>query len=135
MNRYIYQSQSKIKSIVNFKRLIPNVYYTDIKDGLKLFIDCLEFSIGHEELKSQNPFCVIEKNELQMFLFEHKELAKEHNPEFRLVTNSIDEAYKKVSSPHPEFLHPNLNKVTLRPWGAKEFALRDNQVCIIIQQW
>ena len=120
---------------MNFTRLAPNVYYQDIKDGLRLFIDCLEFSIGHEELKSKNPFCVIEKDGLRMNLFENKELAKEHNPEFRLVTTNIEEVYKKVSSSHPEFLHPNLNKITLRPWGAKEFALRDNQVCIIIQQW
>jgi hypothetical protein len=120
---------------MNFIKLIPNVYYRDINDGLKLFIDCLEFNIGHEELKSQNPFCVIEKDGLQMYLFEDKELAKEHNPEFRLMTNGIDEVYKKVSSSHPEFLHPNLSKVTLRPWRAKEFALRDSQVCIIVQQW
>jgi hypothetical protein len=79
---------------MNFNKLIPNVYYRDINDGLKLFIDCLEFSIGHEELKSKNPFCVIEKNGLQMFLFQDKDLAKEHNPEFRLVTNGIDEVYK-----------------------------------------
>jgi hypothetical protein len=120
---------------MNFTRLVPNVYYQDIKDGLKLFIDCLGFKIGHEELKSDNPFCVIEKNGLQMYLFQDEELAKQHNPEFRLQTNSIEEVYKNVSSSHPEYLHPNLNKVTLRPWGAKEFALRDNQVCIIIQQW
>jgi hypothetical protein len=120
---------------MNFTKLVPNVYYVDIKDGLKLFIDCLEFSIGHEELKSKNPFCVIEKDGLCINLFENSELAKEHNPEFRLVTNSIDEVYKKVSSSYPEFLHPNLDRVTLRPWGAKEFALRDNQVCVIIQQW
>jgi hypothetical protein len=120
---------------MNFKKLVPNVYYSDINDGLKIFIDCLEFRIGHQELKSENPFCVIEKGELQMYLFQHRELAKEHNPEFRLVTNSIDEVYKKVSSSHPEFLHPNLSAVTLRPWGAREFALRDNQVCIIVQQW
>ena len=120
---------------MNFTKLIPNVYYPDINDGLKLFIDCLEFSIGHEELKSENPFCVIEKNGLQMYLFEHKKLAGEHNPEFRLVTDNIDEVYEKVNASHPEFLHPNLSKVTLRPWGAREFALRDNQVCIIIQQW
>lgn len=31
---------------MNFTKLIPNVYYRDINDGLKLFIDCLEFSIG-----------------------------------------------------------------------------------------
>lgn len=120
---------------MTFEKLIPNIYYQDINNGLKLFIDCLGFSMGHEELKSKNPFCVIEKNGLQMILFEHKQLAKEHNPEFRLVTNHIDDIYKKISSSHPEFLHPNLSKVTLRPWGAKEFALRDHQVCIIIQQW
>ena len=135
MKRDVSKSQSKIKSVMNFTKLVPNVYYVDINDGLKLFIDCLEFRIGHEELKSKDPFCVIEKGELQMYLFENKELAKEHNPEFRLVTNSIDEVYKKVSSSHPEFLHPNLSKVTLRPWGAKEFALRDHQVGVIIQQW
>ncbi|HRI79507.1 MAG TPA: hypothetical protein PLR06_08225 [Cyclobacteriaceae bacterium] len=120
---------------MNFTKLVPAAYYLDIKDGLKLFVDCLEFKIGHEELKSKNPFCVLEKDVLQLYLFEDRKLAKEHNPEFRLVTKSINEVYKKVSSSHPDFLHPNLNKVTLRPWGAKEFALRDNQVCIIIQQW
>jgi hypothetical protein len=120
---------------MNFAKLVPNVYYQDINDGLKLFIDCLEFSIGHEELKSRNPFCVIEKGELQIYLFENKELAEEHNPEFRLVTKSIDDVYKKVSALHSGFLHPNLSEITLRPWGAKEFALRDNQVCIIVQQW
>jgi len=120
---------------MNFTKLVPNVYYVDIKDGLKLFIDCLEFTIEHDELKSANPFCVIERDGLRINLFGNRELAKEHNPEFRLVTNNIDAVYKKISSSHPEFLHPNLSKVTLRPWGAKEFALRDNQVCIIIQQW
>jgi hypothetical protein len=38
--------------------------------------------------------------------------------------------YEKVSKSHPEFLHPNLKEIALRPWGAKEFALRDEQVCI-----
>jgi hypothetical protein len=120
---------------MEFTKLVPNVYYADITDGLKLFIDCLEFKIAHEELKSADPFCVIEKNGLQLFLFQHAELAKEHNPEFRLQTKEIDDVYKNVSATHPEYLHPNLPKVTLRPWGAKEFALRDHQVCIIIQQW
>ena len=120
---------------MNFTKLVPNVFYIDINDALKLFVDCLEFKIEHEELKSAKPFCVVEKDGLRINLFEDKELAKEHNPEFRLVTNNIDEVYKKISLSHAEFLHPNLSKITLRPWGAKEFALRDNQVCIIIQQW
>jgi hypothetical protein len=120
---------------MNFTMLVPNVFYTDIKDALKLFIDCLEFHIEHDELKSDNPFCVVARNGLRINLFENKALAKEHNPEFRLVTNDIDEVYKKISSSHPEFLHPNLSKITLRPWGAKEFALMDKQLGIVIQQW
>jgi hypothetical protein len=120
---------------MNFEKLVPNVYYVDIANGLKFFVDCLGFTIGHNEIKSSEPFCVLEQDGLQIYLFESVKLAKEHNPEFRLVTKNIEEVYGKVSKSHPEFLHPNLNKITLRPWGAKEFALRDEQVCVIIQEW
>jgi hypothetical protein len=120
---------------MNFEKLVPNVYYVNIANGLTFFVDCLDFTIGHDEIKSKQPFCVLQKDGLAIMLFESKELAKEHNPEFRLVTKNIEEVYEKVSKSHPEFLHPNLNQVTLRPWGAKEFALRDDQVCVIIQQW
>ena len=120
---------------MNFEKLVPNVYYENITDGLKMFADCLGFNIGHDEIKSSQPFCVLNKDGSQIYLFEHAKLAKEHNPEFRLVTKNIEEVYEKVSKSHPEFLHPNLKEITLRPWGAKEFALRDDQVCIIFQQW
>lgn len=121
---------------MHFTRLVPNIFYTDIKVGLKLFVDCLEFKIGYSELDSKDPFCVLEKGELRINLFQNQEYAEKDRPEFRLVTNDIEEAYKKISTSHPELLHPNLNKVTLRPWNAKEFALADeSHVCIIIQQW
>lgn len=67
---------------MNFTKLVPNVFYVDINDALRLFIDCLEFSIEHDELSSEQPFCVIEKNDLRINLFENEALAKEHNPEF-----------------------------------------------------
>jgi hypothetical protein len=102
---------------------------------LKLFVDCLEFKIGHDELKSSQPFCVLERDGLRINLFQDAALAKEHNPEFRLVTKDIEEVYKRVSELYPEFLHPNLKEVTLRPWGAREFALTDKQLGIVIQQW
>ncbi|QHV98257.1 VOC family protein [Spirosoma endbachense] len=120
---------------MKFTKIVPNVFYTDINDALKLFVNCLEFTIEHNELGTGNPFCVIEKNGLRINLFENAELAQEHNPEFRLVTDDIEEAYQKITSSYPEFLHPNLNKITLRPWGAKEFALIDKQLGLIIQQW
>lgn len=120
---------------MTFQQLLPNIYYVNIADGLKMFVDCLGFSIGHDELKSAQPFCVLSKDGLGIMLFEEAKLAAEHNPEFRLVTKNIEEVYATVSASHPEFLHPNLKEVTLRPWGAKEFALRDEQVCVIVQQW
>jgi len=120
---------------MNFEKLVPNVFYTNIFDGLKLFVDCLGFTIGHNDIKSSQPFCVLEKDGLRINLFENAEFAKEHNPEFRLVTKNIEEVYDKVSKSHPEFLHSNLKEITLRTWGAKEFALKDNQLGIIIQEW
>ena len=120
---------------MNFTKLVPNIFYVDIKDGIKLFVDCLQFEIEHNELNAETPFCVIEKNGLRINLFQNKTLAKEHNPEFRLVTNNINEAYEKIVSTNPGLLHPDLNKITLRPWGAKEFAILDKQLGIIIQEW
>jgi type II secretory pathway component PulJ len=120
---------------MNFLKLVPNIFYTDISEGLKLFVDCLEFIVGHDELNSAQPFCVLEKDDLRINLFQDEQLAKEHYPEFRLVTNNIEDVYAKVSASHPQLLHPNLDKVTLRPWDAKEFAIKDTQVGIIFQQW
>jgi hypothetical protein len=120
---------------MNFEKLVPNIFYVNINDGLKLFVDCLGFVIEHDEIKSNKPFCALEKDGLRINLFENAELAKEHNPEFRLVTKNIEEVYEKVTKYHSALLHPNLKEITLRPWGAKEFAIMDKQLGIIIQQW
>jgi hypothetical protein len=120
---------------MNFEKLVPNIFYDTIDDGLKMFVDCLGFTIGHNEIESNQPFCVLEKDGLRINLFENAELAKEHNPEFRLVTKNIEEVYRNVSKSHPDLLHPNLREITIRPWGAKEFAIMDKQLGVIIQEW
>ena len=120
---------------MNFTKLVPNVFYSDIQSGIKMFVDCLEFTIGHDEINTARPFCVVEKDGLRVNIFQDKEYAKNDHPEFRLVTENIEEVYENVSKKFPELLHANLPKVTLRPWGALEFALMDQQIGIIIQQW
>lgn len=120
---------------MKFTKLVPNIFYADIQDGLDLFIGCLEFTKAYDELNSRNPFCVVERDGLTINLFQNAALAKEHSPEFRLVTNNIEEVYAKISASHPQLLHPNLSKITLRPWGAQEFAITDKQLGIVIQQW
>jgi hypothetical protein len=121
--------------IMNFSKLIPSVFYIDISEGLKLFVGCLQFSIVHQDLKISQPYCVLEKNGIKIMIFQDEQLAKEHYPELRLETDHIEEVYAQVSTSHPHLLHPNLNKVTLRPWGAKEFAITDKQIGIRFQQW
>jgi len=121
---------------MKFTKLVPNIFFEDIKDGLNLFVDCLEFNIGYHDLDSENPCCVAEKDGLSVFLFQNKAYAEKDRPEIRLHTDNIDEVYAKICRTHPQYLHPNLKVVTLRAWGAKEFALRDKtDVCVIIQQW
>lgn len=121
---------------MRFTRLVPNIFYEDIKVGLKLFVECLEFRIEYDNLNSADPFCVVEKNGLAAHLVQSKEFAIRDRPELRLETDDIEAAFKKIQSSNPELLHPNSNVVSLKPWKAKEFALRDESgVCIIIQQW
>lgn len=120
---------------MNFTKLVSSVFYEDISDGLKMFVDCLEFTIEHKDITTSQPYCVLQKDAITIMVFQDEQLAKEHYPELRLVTNNIEEVYAKVSASHPHLLHPNLNNVTLRPWGAKEFAIKDKQLGIRFQQW
>ena len=120
---------------MNFSKLVPNIFYANIQDGLKMFVGCLRFEVTHEELQSERPFCVLEKGDLRINLFQDANLAGEHFPEYRLVTDNIEEVYHEIATSHPHLLHPNLSKVTKRPWGAKEFAILDKQVGIRFQQW
>jgi hypothetical protein len=120
---------------MNFTKLVPSVFYADIADGIRLFVDCLEFAIAHQELSSPQPFCVLAKGGISIMVFQDAQLAGEHHPELRLVTENIKEVYSKIAATHPHLLHPNLSTVTLRPWGAREFAIADHQLGIRFQQW
>jgi hypothetical protein len=120
---------------MNFTKVVPSVFYKDISDGLKLFVDCLKFEIEHQDLESSQPYYVLIKDDVTIMVFQDEKLAKEHYPELRIVTKNIGEVFAKISETHPELLHPNLNKVTIRPWGAKEFAILDKQVGVRFQQW
>ncbi|MBI1228465.1 MAG: hypothetical protein GC192_24735 [Bacteroidetes bacterium] len=120
---------------MHFTHLVPNIFYKDLQTGLKTFVECLEFTIGHDERQADTPFCVLEKDGLRINLFQDKELAENNHPEFRLVTTNIEEVYEKIKTSFPELLHPNLREITRRPWGAKEFAIMDGQLGVVVQEW
>ena len=120
---------------MKFEKITPSVFYSAIQDSFKLFIDCLEFKITHQEFELNNPYCVVERDNIGILIFQNNEYAANIKPELRIVTKDIESVYHKVISTCPELLHPNLNKVIVRPLGAKEFAVFDGQVCFIIQEW
>ncbi|MFN8342942.1 MAG: hypothetical protein U0V64_14870 [Cyclobacteriaceae bacterium] len=59
--------------------------------------------------------------------FQDAKLAKEHYPEFRLVTPNIQDVYDKVSKSHPRVSSSQSQGDHTRILTAKEFALKDNQ--------
>ncbi len=120
---------------MSFTRVVPSVFYTDIQDGFKLFVECLNFTVEHQDLNTAQPYYVLGRNGIRIMVFQDEKSAKEHYPELRLETNDIEGVYAEISASHAHLLPPNLNKVTKRPWGAKEFAILDKQVGIRIQQW
>lgn len=114
------------------KRLIPNIFYSDLKDGLELFVNCLGFKVLHQDAK----FAVIERDGAKAHLVESAEFAAKDRPEIIIETDTIDDLYSEVQSRAPQMLHPNAKSVEKKPWGAREFALRDKtDVCVIFRQW
>ena len=93
---------------MKFNKLVPNIFYADIKTGLKLFVDCLGFKITYDDLESiEQPFCVVEKDTLKVHLVQSKEFAEKDRPEIRLETDQIEEVYHQIKQTHPDLIHPN----------------------------
>lgn len=116
-------------------KLIPNIFYSDMNAGLLLFADTLGFTVAYRDDSGEQPFCIIKRDNLVIHLIESHEWAIKDRPEIRLETDDIKAVHAMVKESHPEMLHPNLPEIKLQPWGALEFALRDQEdVCVIVQQ-
>jgi len=113
--------------------VIPKIFYSDIRHGLELFIDTLNFEIAFHD--PNPPFYVIKRDGVTLTLSQDDEFAKKDRPEIRIATDDIETLYAEVKAKNPRLLHPNLKTIRTQPWGLKEFALKDDSnVCLIIQQ-
>lgn len=57
-------------------------------------------------------------------------------PELGIDTDNVDAIFEEMSARAPQLLHPNSNRVALKPWGAREFAMLDRTtVCVNFRQW
>ena len=117
------------------RKLIPTVFYADLAIGRQLFEQGLGFELRYEETNGEQPFCILAKDAVEIHLAQNAALAAQDRPEIRLETDDIHALFAEVQRNAPALLHPNGNRVTRKPWGLLEFALRDEtQVCVIVQQ-
>ncbi|HLX05169.1 MAG TPA: hypothetical protein VKR28_06515 [Candidatus Binatus sp.] len=113
-------------------RLVPNIFYSSLNDGLDLFVKCLGFKILHQDAT----LAVVERDGAKAYIVESAEFAAKDRPQIAIETDTIDELYREIQSRAPEMLHPNSNRVEKKPWGAREFAVRDKtDVCVVFRQF
>ena len=113
-------------------QLIPKIFFNRMEEGLDLFVNCLGFKVLYQD----NSLAVVGKDGAKAYVVESPEYAAKDRPEIAIETDDINEIYQDVSLKRPEVLHPNLARVTKRPWGAFEFSLLDKTgVCVVFRQW
>lgn len=113
-------------------RLIPKVFFDRMEEGLDLFVNCLGFTVLHHD----GSLAVVGRDGARAYVVESPEYAANDRPEIALETDSIEQIYQEVSAKRPEVLHPNVPRVTKRPWGTLEFAVLDKTgVCVVFRQW
>lgn len=115
-----------------FKNLIPKIFYDRLEDGLDFFVDGLGFALLYRD----DDLAVIGRDGAKAYIVESPEFAAKDRPELAIETDDVDAIFREISSRAPRLLHPNGDHVTLKPWGAREFALTDpTQVCVIFREW
>ena len=113
-------------------RLIPKIFYPKLAEGIDLFVHHLGFSILYQD----HDLAVVGRDGAKAYLVESPEFAAKDRPEITIETDDIDSIYAEVSNRNPQILHPNGRSVSLKPWGAREFAVRDEtDVCVIFREW
>jgi hypothetical protein len=113
-------------------RLVPNIFFNQISEGLDLFVNGLGFRVLHQD----ESLAVVARDDAKAHLIESPEFAAKDRPEIALETDTIEEIHAEICARRPDLLHPNSRAVTQKPWGAREFAVLDvTGVCVIFRQW
>jgi hypothetical protein len=112
--------------------VIPKVFYDDVAVGLDLFVD----GIGMEVLHRDDDLVVLARDGAKVYLVQDAKFAVGDRPELGIETDDIEAIHAEISARRPDLLHPNLSEVTLREWGAREFAVHDaTSVCVVFRSW
>ena len=113
-------------------RLVPKIFYNRMDEGLDLFVNCLGFTVLYQD----DELAVVGRDGAKAYVVESPEYAAKDRPEVAIETDNIEEIHRDISARRPDMLHPNLPRVTKRPWGALEFSVLDKtKVCVVFRQW
>src|SRR6202046_5913103 len=113
-------------------RLVPNIFYNRLSEGLELFVTCLGFKVLHQDATR----ACVERDGAKAYIVESPEFAAKDRPQISIETDTIDELYREISSKTPQMLHPNSKTIEKKPWGAREFGVLDKTgVCVVFQQF
>ena len=114
------------------QNLIPKIFYEHMAQGLDLFVAGLGFAVLHQD----ETLVVVARDGAKAYLVESAEYAAKDRPELAIETDALDALFAEISARRPDLLRPNLAKIKSQPWGAREFAVRDQTgVCVIFRQW
>ncbi len=114
------------------KNLIPKIFYDHLQDGLGFFVDGLGFKVLYQD----TDMAVIARDGAKAYIVQSPEYAAKDRPELGIDTDNVDEIFKEMSERSPQLLHPNSSTVSLKPWGAREFAMLDKTtVCVNFREW
>jgi hypothetical protein len=112
-------------------RLVPNIFYEKLSDGLDLFVTCLGFSVLYQD----DELAVVRRDGAKVYLVESAEFAAEDRPQIAIETDTIEDLFEEVSKRAPHILHPRSDQIELKPWGFREFGVRDKtDVCVVFRQ-
>lgn len=115
-----------------FKNLIPKIFYDQLQDGLEFFVHGLGFELLHQDAN----LAVIARDAAKAYIMQSPECAALDRPELAIETDDIDSIYKEMHARCPNLMHPNSRTVSLKPWGAREFAMLDKTtVCVVFREW
>jgi hypothetical protein len=112
-------------------RLVPNIFYENLTDGLELFVTCLGFSVLYQD----EELAVVARDGAKAYLVESAEFAMKDRPQIAIETDTIDDIFQEVSMRAPRIRHLRLNQIETKPWGFREFGVRDKtDVCVVFRQ-
>lgn len=115
-----------------FNNLIPKIYYAELADGVEFFVGALGFAI---ELRYVD-IVVVSRDGAKAYLVHSVEDAARDRPELAIETGDVEAIFREMSARAPQLLHPDSCSVAIKPWGSREFAMRDSTgVCVNFRQW